>query len=139
VLVGVSSSPYVAIGCLVLTALTLRVKVGVLFIRWFFFTLVIVYVGGIMVIFIYLRRLVQSTKITLVGARGYLLRALLLSLLRRVSLLSVPGRDDRRAWVAVSYSLRRGPLAVFGALYLLGALLSVYRLCQKGEGPIKTH
>lgn len=96
-LVGVSSSPYVAIGCLVLIALTLRIKVGVVFIRWFFFTLVIVYVGGIIVIFIYLRRLVQSTKITLVGARGYLLGAILLGLMRSVGLLNVPRRDGRGA------------------------------------------
>jgi len=95
VLVGVSSSPYVAIGCLVLTALTLRIKVGVVFISWFFFTLIIVYVGGIIVMFIYLRRLVQSAKITLVGARGYLLGALLLSLLRGASLLNAPRRDGR--------------------------------------------
>lgn len=97
------------------------------------------YVGGIIVIFIYLRRLVQSAKITLVGARGYLLGALLLSLIRGTSLLNAPRRDGRGTWVAIRYTLRRGPLAGFGALYLLGALLRVYRLCQKGEGPIKTH
>jgi len=97
VLVGISPSPYVAIGCLVLTALTLRVKVGVVFISWFFFTLVIVYVGGIIVIFIYLRRLVQSAKMTLVGARGYLLGALLLSLVRRVSLLGASRGDAQGA------------------------------------------
>jgi len=97
VLVGVSSSPYVAIGCLVLTALTLSAKVGVAFISWFFFTLVIVYVGGIIVIFIYLRRLVQSAKMTLVGARGYLLGALGLSFIIGLYLVGLPGRDKGEA------------------------------------------
>jgi len=56
-----------------------------------------VYVGGIIVIFIYLRRLVQSAKMTLVGARGYLLGALLLSLVRRVSLLGASRGDAQGA------------------------------------------
>ena len=77
---GVSSSPYVAIACLVVVSVFLSVQVGIRFIRWFFFTLVIVYVGGIIVIFIYLSRLIQSAKITLVGAHGPLLGGLLLSL-----------------------------------------------------------
>ena len=50
---------------LVVTALSLRLKVGTLLGRWFCFTLIIVYVGGIMVIFAYLRRLVQPMKINL--------------------------------------------------------------------------
>ena len=82
---GVSSSPYVAIACLVAVSVYLSVQVGIRYISWFFFTLVIVYVGGIIVIFIYLSRLIQSAKITLVGARGPLGGGLLLGLRARVN------------------------------------------------------
>ena len=90
-----------------------------------------------MVIFIYLRRLIQSAKLTLVGAwRGPLLGGLA-GLRGGLSLLAPPTGWEGITWVATRFSLRSAPLAGVGALYLLGALVSVYRLCQKGEGPIK--
>ena len=136
-LVGVSSSPYVAIACLVAVSVYLSVQVGIRYISWFFFTLVIVYVGGIIVIFIYLSRLIQSAKITLVGARGPLGGGLLLGLRARVNFWIALGKREAELWVTTSFTLSRAPLAGLGALYLLGALVRVYRLCQKGEGPIK--
>ena len=63
--VGASSSPYTAMLFLVITTFNLRLKVGTLVGSWFCFTLIIVYLGGIIVIFAYLRRLVQPIKINL--------------------------------------------------------------------------
>ena len=70
---GVSASPYTAILFLVLATVGLRFKVGVSCSSWLFFVLVIVYLGGIMVIFVYLRRLIQSMKVNLVGGQISLL------------------------------------------------------------------
>ena len=63
--VGASSSPYTAILFLVITALILRLKIGTLVGSWFCFTLIIVYLGGIIVIFAYLSKLVLPVKINL--------------------------------------------------------------------------
>ena len=60
-----SSSPYTAVLFLVITALILRLKIGTLVGSWFCFTLIIVYLGGIIVIFAYLSRLVLPVKINL--------------------------------------------------------------------------
>ena len=67
---SVSASPYVAIFSLISLVTLLRIKLGVSFITWFFFTLAIVYLGGIIVIFIYLSSLIQTVKIRPAGARG---------------------------------------------------------------------
>ena len=57
--------PCTVVLLLVITALILRLKIGTLVGSWFCFTLIIVYLGGIIVIFAYLSRLVLPVKINL--------------------------------------------------------------------------
>ena len=135
-LIGASSSPYAAIFFLVTVALRLRVKVGVFYLSWFFMTLVIVYLGGIIVIFVYLRRLVQSIKINLLRTQAPFLLGITLLIISSSWTLGV-GSSHKRAWVETGYLCSRRGLLLFIVAYLLGALLRVYRLCEKHEGPIK--
>jgi len=134
--VGLSRSPYVAIFSLILITIGLRFKTGALLRSWFFFTLVIVYLGGIIVMFVYLRSLIQSAKISTPGTQyGVLVGAGLALLTVSSSLLSIDQKEQ--VWVDRGFSYSNAPLVVFMVVYLLVALISVYRLCEKREGPIK--
>ena len=136
VLVSLSSSPFLAVLGLVALTLGLSLKAGLLFINWFFFTLIIVYVGGIMVMFTYLSRIVRLSKVNTLnpGLRALLVRGGLACVLL---LLRLQRRTDQVSWLERGFFVRSRPLALFRVLYLLVGLLRVYRLCQKAEGPLQ--
>lgn len=96
------------------------------------------YVGGIIVIFVYLRSLIQSSKVNLLGRQGRLLVARGLAV-RGVSVTARGNQKEEGAWVDVGFTTTGAPLILFRLVYLLTALFSVYRLCQKSEGPIKSY
>ena len=128
--------PCTVVLLLVITALILRLKIGTLVGSWFCFTLIIVYLGGIIVIFAYLSRLVQPIKINLLRSSIVLAGLLLLGgpIRLRALLLNLTRHET---WTDTRFFFRNLALVVFMVVYLLLALLSVYRLCEKQEGPMK--
>ena len=103
---------------------------------WFCFTLIIVYLGGIIVIFAYLRRLVQPIKINLLrNSIVYTGLLIIRGPMRLSTLLFSLTRHE--TWADTRFFSRSLSLIFIMVLYLLLALLSVYRLCEKQEGPMK--
>ena len=104
VLASLSSSPFLAVSGLVTLTLGLRLKAGLLFINWFFFTLIIVYVGGIIVMFTYLRRIIQLSKVNTLnpGLSALAVRGGLVCLL---SLLGLQRRSDQISWLERGFFL----------------------------------
>jgi len=89
-----------------------------------------------MVMFVYLRSLIQSAKISTSGTQYGFFVGAALALLGMSGALSLLG-EKGRVWVDRGFSSSNTTLVVFIVIYLLVALLSVYRLCQKREGPMK--
>ena len=136
IFVRLSGSPYLAISFLILLAFILRCKTGIFFISWFFFTLIIIYVGGIIVIFAYLSRLIQLSKINLLNIYTtffILVRAIVITFM----FFLLENCCPQVYWLSSGFVKSNVPLIIFSVLYLLVGLISVYRLCQKTEGPIK--
>ena len=132
---GVSRSPLVAVIALIFIALAISVRAGLCFNSWFFFTVVIIYVGGIMVIFVYLSSLISRFKINLISViseRG----AALLGALRVFYLQSPRVRTRFFSWTGVGFYLISFGLIRFLIFYLLIGLISVFKICDKTEGPL---
>ena len=91
---------------------------------------------GIIVIFAYLRRLVQPIKINLLRSSIVYTRLFLLRgpIGLRTLLLS---STIHETWTDARFFFRNLALVLLMVVYLLLALLSVYRLCEKQEGPMK--
>lgn len=132
---GFSSSPFTGIFFLVTCRLGLSLKIGLSSRSWFFFTLVIIYLGGMIVMFVYLSRLAQSAKVYLLG--GHLLRVFLVLPLTYSLILFKVQIPFSLCWVEIGFSYFNISLLVFILLYLLQALFRVCRLCEKSEGPMK--
>jgi len=132
----VSTSPIFAVLGLIFLARALAVKVGLMYINWFFFVLIVVYVGGIIVMFIYLARLMQGEKIPPLGPSVLLLAGAPSACI--VWARGLQGRlPELSLWVNVRMWLVNGPLVIFLIFYLLVALIGVCRICEKVAGPIK--
>ena len=87
--------------------------------------------------FVYLRRLIQSAKINTLGTQYRFFIRVALGILAISGALRVLG-EKGQVWVDRGFVSSNTTLVIFIVIYLLVALLSVYRLCQKREGPIKT-
>jgi len=127
----------VAIVFLIISAIWAGTRLGLCKIIWPFFVIRIVFVGGIIVLFIYITRLINSSNIKLLT----ILITPLISLLIIgvfVWVLFTWFISTRFLWIreCLNFSLLR--LVLFLVLYLLVSLLTVCRLCQKNEGPIKS-
>jgi len=134
---GLTRSPHVAMAFLIISAVWAGTRLGFCGIIWPFFVIRIVFVGGIIVLFIYITRLINSSNIRLLIILITPLTFLLITgVLVWVSFIwFIPARF---LWVreCLNFSLLR--LVLFLVLYLLVSLLTVCRLCQKNEGPIKS-
>lgn len=70
-----AASPQLALLGLIIVSARLGVYCGIVFLSWFFFSIILIYVGGIIVIFIYTMSLFSSFKVDLVVPRvGVLVR-----------------------------------------------------------------
>jgi len=89
-----------------------------------------------MVIFAYLRRLVQPMKINLLRTSVMGMALLILGgpAVLRTLFFRLVGHET---WTDTRFFFRNLSLIVIIVVYLLLALLRVYRLCEKQEGPMK--
>jgi len=131
-----SQSPFTAIFFLIFIALYISIKTAYLYSSWFFFSVLIIYVGGIIVIFLYLTRLISSFKIkpwkiTLLEFRGLARVVIFLSPLEATLFTA------KKRFLRARFHYQRCTLIFFLIFYLLIALILVFKLCQKQEGPLK--
>jgi len=134
---GLTSSPYTAMGSLIFSAFLVRWVLGVNKISWAFFVVTILFIGGIIVIFIYITRLISSAKVSW-GKLRLIVGILLVLILVRIKLF-FSSLTPAKLWARGAIELRSLSLLVYLILFLLIRLLVVCRLAQKHIGPIKSY
>ena len=135
---GLTSSPYLAVGLLVGTALLVRTTFGVSSLVWPFFLVRIVFVGGIIVLFLYMTSLMTSSKISWVTTPRTPWALFILVGTGSALGLSCLKLESGTLWVEQIMRLSCVFLTVFLILFLLTNLITVCSLCQKCEGPMKS-
>ena len=134
---GLTSSPYIAISRLICSAFLVRWVLGVSKISWAFFVVTILFIGGIIVIFMYMTRLMSSAKVSW-GKLRLLTGMLLVFTLVRIKVF-FSSLTSRKLWARGAIELRSLSLLAYLILFLLIRLLVVCRLAQKHIGPIKSY
>jgi len=133
-----TASPYFAVGLLVIAAILVSTALGVSALVWPFFLIGIIYIGGIMVLFLYITSLITSAKISWLATprAPWVLLILLRVVLTRRAITS--DAKNSVMWTEQIITLNCLFISVFLILFLLVNLLTVCSLCQKYEGPIKS-
>lgn len=137
-LLVVSPSPFIGVIFLVFSRALLASRAGATLRRWAFFSIIIVYVGGVLVLFVYISRLIREHKVLEVRTSwGQVAVVLLLFLVLSQLYLGSALRS-------LSFNLRQGlipsrqGITLYSVVYLIIALVVVLRLLGKDGGPMKS-
>lgn len=133
------SSPFIASLGLSLTALLTRILLLEIGINWLFFALVILFVGGIIVLFMYICSLTRSLKIETNKILIFVLIALLSIFLSLNQELIIRRYKLQRLIMSNLFRPIRFRYLVFLANYLLIGLVVVISLTNKFVGPLKNN
>ena len=134
---GLTSSPYVAIGRLICGAFLVSWTLGINKLSWAFFVVTILFIGGIIVIFIYITSLISSSKIRWWKPTWWVRGAFFLALMS-LKIFFNP-LASRQIWAGSAIELTSLALLIYLILFLLVRLLVVCNLSQKHVGPIKSY
>lgn len=123
---------------IILFSITSRARITLAGLNWVFLAVVIMFLGGIIVVFIYASSLNFRKKNILQNTRAKLLRRVIISL----GLILLFNSFRVKAVVFSSYRVyvsQRVSILIFMATYLLVILLIVVKIIQFNEGPLKTY
>lgn len=128
--------------CLVLVGCAIRVGLSFSFLRlsWLTYTLILLYVGGIMVLFIYLCRLSSFSKIETNKIRLILLSVTLIIITRFfLGQTSSWFKFQRGRIISSLYFSSRFLIFLILGIYLIIGLLISILLIEKVKGPLKSN
>jgi len=97
---------------------------------------VLVYVGGVIIIFVYLTSLLSGAKIASYSPRLVRLVAIIAGARFNINLSPVTPQAQQ-LWLYQGLDDSVGPLVCYSILYLLLALVIVFFITSKLDGPIK--
>ena len=120
---------------LLVRAVLVAYKVGMVGTPWLFFVIILVYLGGIMVLFLYTLRISKPSKVILSNpGRLFLVIALIFISDLLFGVLDMGGFGSK---IRTGFFSGRSPIITFLVLYLFIALLAVMKLSETTQGPIK--
>lgn len=99
--------------------------------KWLTLSLILIFLGGIIVVFIYITTLAHNEKLKLEKSITYFL------ILFRLIVLIPPLVKPKFINILSLYTSHFSPLLIFLTLYLLICLFSVVKLCQSFKGAIR--
>lgn len=103
--------------------------------KWFFYVFILFYVGGIIIIFIYVISLLNTEKFLLIDASSN--KVLIMIILTIVTLDDLNWRDIKLFLVNI-YKPFEQISPIFLALVLLVVLITVVKLCDTWKGSLKS-
>jgi len=129
-------SPFIGLAVLLRIGVSLSLVMGHALSSWLFIIVVLVYVGGVIIIFVYLTRLLSGAKITTFSARltGLVGAGLGSGFVTNFTYL-VP--QVQPLWLCQGLDSSVGALVCYSIMYLLLALVIVFFITSKLDGPIK--
>ena len=134
IIIFFSGSPFSGILVLFLLSIFLSLVLGIKN-SWLFIVLVLVYVGGIIIIFTYLTSVLTYSKITLIRFRWGVVILFFISALR--GRLTTSPHIQVRVWPAISFLCETTPFLFFLVNYILLTLVRIFLIVRKEDGPIK--
>lgn len=128
-----SSNPLMLCLLLIVLALLVGATTGVIFIKWITYSLVLIFLGGIIIIFIYITRLAGSEKFVINPSTAPLITLLALS---SYALLIHPTQNKKENFI--SHLFMRTPSYVLWTLvvFLLATLLIVVKIAESFKGAL---
>ena len=102
---------------------------------WFFSILILVYVGGIIIIFTYITSVIASRKI--LGVTPRTVSGLAVALIIFATAHTSNPASTQVLWPGIILGANVIPFIFFIVVYLLLALISVFILIEKEAGPLK--
>ena len=132
-----TASPFMGVLLLLITRASLAVIGGLFSSSWLFLITILVYVGGMIVIFVYLTRIISATKVFGLSPR---LSGIIIALAFPLVIIHYvrPLADNRINWISQILSSPISTLVVYRIFYLLEALIIVFLMSRKLSGPLKT-
>ena len=92
--------------------------------------------GGIIVIFIFIRRLVRSFKINLLNINPlYFIQFFILAIF--IKEIINPFLKNTISWLNIRFRPRCNSIIIIYVFFLLISLITVLIICEKTEGPLK--
>lgn len=134
IIIFFSGSPFTGILVLFLLSIFLSLVLGIKN-SWLLIVLVLVYVGGIIIMFTYLTSVLSYSKIRFVRFRW---SVAILFFSRTLMLIFFTSPFIQvRVWPAISFLCETTPFLFFLVNYILLTLVSIFLIVRKEEGPIK--
>jgi len=105
---------------------------------WFFYLLILVFLGGVIVLIIYIRTLSANEKFSpmVVTLPLFVLLALIMSITSNSLTQSFSNRVTSRSFISQLYQHKNARLLLFLIVYLLITLVCVVKLVKYEEGPL---
>ena len=133
-----SASPFMGLMLLLMGSARVATMAGFYISSWLFLITILVYVGGVIVIFVYLTSLISEAKILVFRVRAIPFVTLLM-----LPLLCLNVNHLRRFrgpfWIRQMIDLSARTLVVYCILYLLVALGRVFLIAGKLSGPLRSY
>lgn len=135
----VSRSPFRGSLVLILNIRSLRITINALRLTWLFYVVLIVFIGGLIILFLYMCSLINYAQVEVMNLKvKAFIRAVRLFLIRRIS--RFPLNDRFATFRCLINIFARSNLWVFSHLigYLLTGLILAVKISSKIAGPLKT-
>jgi len=129
-------SPFIGLGLLLITRVRVALVGGYHSLSWLFLITVLVYVGGVIIIFVYMTRVLSESKLLRLGARGIFGIALLFIPLIAFNYFNHK-TSSGAIWVGQIINFSTSFLVIYSILYLFIALVIVFFISNKLTGPLK--
>ena len=132
--------PLTLAGALIFYAIFTRGVVGSISYSWIIYILVLIFLGGVIVLVVYMTTLAANEKFILIKRYGTFLTVIVLTQVGTIRMMPFRGRMRGLApnsnSVTVIFESANASLYIFRVLYLLLALICVVKVIKLEKGPL---
>ena len=129
------SEPLILCLCLVFYAFRLSFIFGALFRKWICFRIILLFLGGIIVVFLYVRTLTLSNKISPIHVKSLISTTAMARVIFRLLSLNIEPKIPITL-ISQFYHYSNSLIIVFLVIYLLLALFNVVKITQSFKGAL---
>ena len=134
-------SPLIGALTLILISCFMAIYISTLSRKWISYLIVLLFLGGIIVLFVYICTLISNFKNSIKNSPYWLILRVLLAIIFRALLFFViwDFKFDRKSLLlSTIYSSSRFLLIITIIIYLIFVLLISIKICQKSKGGLKS-
>nr|AOY39900.1 NADH dehydrogenase subunit 6 [Scolytinae sp. BMNH 1039905] len=125
---------------LIIQAMLAALSTGTLFNSfWFGFTLFLVMVGGVMVLFVYMTSIASSEKFKSPSPKKLILMTVAIAVLTTMTTKNIPSKNSYKLTETFMeyFNPNTMQMMIFLMVYLFVALIAVVKISDKNSGPLR--